>query len=97
VIEKVVDETYATVNEEELRGLPETQTVEKPANDKETARFFVCSAVSSRRRPQFFRTLMALHAEPALISSAKNPRRFFSFAVLSTVCVSGRPAPALLH
>jgi regulatory protein len=41
VIEKVVDETYAAVNEEELaRAYLKRKRLKKPANDKETARIF---------------------------------------------------------
>ncbi|HEV7674025.1 MAG TPA: regulatory protein RecX [Candidatus Angelobacter sp.] len=41
VIEKVVEETYATVNEEELaRAYLKRKRLKKPANDKETARIF---------------------------------------------------------
>ncbi len=41
VIEKVVDEAYATVNEEELaRAFLKRKRLKKPANDKETARIF---------------------------------------------------------
>ncbi len=41
VIEKIVDETYAAVNEEELaRAYLKRKRLKKPANDKETARIF---------------------------------------------------------
>jgi regulatory protein len=41
VIEKVVDEAYAAVNEEELaRAFLERKRLKKPANDKEAARIF---------------------------------------------------------
>ena len=41
VIEKVVDETYAAVNEEELaRAYLKRKRLKKPANEKETARIF---------------------------------------------------------
>jgi regulatory protein len=41
VIEKVVEETYATVNEEELaRAYLKRKRLKKPANDKEAARIF---------------------------------------------------------
>ena len=41
VIEKVVDETYAAVNEEELaRAYLKRKRLKKPENDKETARIF---------------------------------------------------------
>jgi regulatory protein len=41
VIAKVVDETYATVNEEELaRAYLKRKRLKKPANDKEAARIF---------------------------------------------------------
>jgi len=41
VIEKVIDETYAAVNEEELaRAYLKRKRLKKPANDKETARIF---------------------------------------------------------
>jgi len=41
VIEKVVDEAYATVNEEELaRAYLKRKRLKKPGNDKETARIF---------------------------------------------------------
>jgi regulatory protein len=41
VIEKVVDEAYATVNEEELaRAYLKRKRLKKPANDKDTARIF---------------------------------------------------------
>jgi regulatory protein len=41
VIEKVVDEAYSTVNEEELaRAYLKRKRLKKPGNDKETARIF---------------------------------------------------------
>ena len=41
VIEKVIDEAYSTVNEEELaRAFLKRKRLKKPENDKDTARIF---------------------------------------------------------